>query len=107
MSEDEYLHVGAVKDYIRDLLINNIGDKDKPEYQLKAIVKNSIIERVLCKFIFQYRSKDYDLFSILTYFKDQSDNSESNKDHAFPAIREFCKTLMNDLKHNSLSFYSK
>jgi hypothetical protein len=101
---DEYYQVKNIFEFIRDnLSILN----EKSEQNIKALVRNSIIEKTLARFLFQYRSKEYELYNILSYIKENTDNSD-NVDTIFPYIKEQLICLHKlDFKTGPLMFYWK
>jgi hypothetical protein len=105
---DEYQQVRNIFEFIKENL-TILNDKDKAiDLSIKALVRNSLLERVLAKFFFQYRSKEYDLYNILSYFKENTENSDNNTDNSFTYIKDqFNNFLKMDFKTGPLMFYQK
>lgn len=104
---EENQHVNALKDYIKDNLSSNFYLNDK-DLGTRCLTRHSILERILTKFIFQYRSTDFGLNNILTYFKEQSESNESSLDNLFASVKDFFLEAIKQTKNNeSLKFYSK
>jgi hypothetical protein len=102
---DEYQQIKNIFDFIKDNF-TILTEKEKTETSIKALIRNSILERALAKFFFQYRSKEYDLYNLLAYFKENSDNPES--DNIFPYIKEqFISLSKTEFRIAPLIFYSK
>jgi len=88
------------------LKINTSLDKSKEDQSAsKNLLKHSINETCLAKFIFKFRSKEYELYNIFFYLKDNLESDTSSD-----GIYEIIKKLFDNLKRefeNPSDFYSK
>lgn len=87
----------------------NVEPSEKNDKYLTSMMRNSILERVLTRFLFQYEIKRYNLYYLLDHLKYQIENSENgdtNKDYVKTKhIFEFFRSKL--AQSESLYFYSK
>ena len=96
---DENNQINSLKELMFTL---NEKDKEHP----KSLIRNSFIEKILTKFIFQYKSTEYGLYNILNYFKEQSENNEASIDNIFSSVKDFLRESSKQTVHSDvLKFY--
>lgn len=88
--------VQEIEEYFSELisLISVNNEKEKTDIT-KSLARNSVIEKVLTKFLFQYKSKNYDIYYFLLFCISIADTDSNNT----PFIKFLCR-LNNDLKQN-------
>jgi hypothetical protein len=104
MSDDSQ-YIKSIQDFILNIINSQVNEKEKAEYQVKALMRYSLLERILSKLIFRYRSKDYDILNLLLFFKEHTE-SEGGSDSVFEALRTFFEDVHKELfKIEPLYFY--
>jgi hypothetical protein len=101
MSDEQYK-------LLHDIVKTNIaGDKGKDDqFSSKALLKYSIGEITLAKFIFKFRSKEYELSNIFFYLKDSLE-SDNSSDGVYESIKKLFDNLKLELEAGPLYFYYK
>jgi hypothetical protein len=104
---DETQYIKSLQDFILNLLTQNVNEKEKTEYYVKTLMRYSFLENMFSKFIFKYRSKEYDLLNLMLFVKENSE-PEGISDGLFEAVKTMFEEVSKELvKIGPLFFYGK
>ena len=98
---DDSSNLKSIKSVIT-LILGSISGKN-----INSIIKYSIIERILSKFLFKYKLSDYDLNDFIDYMKVNT-YDQLNSDTFLEDLKKFLKEIHKELSnHNApaLEFY--
>lgn len=103
---DDYAIINSIRDYIRENL--HEGQSMEKEHSVTSLIKISLLEKIITKFIFQYKtsSNEFGLTHILNFFNSPPE-SDNNYENTLRSVKNLFEYISSETKRDCLSCYFK
>jgi len=99
--------VDRLKYYVANHLSENYYSSYEKDVNFNPMIKNSILEKAITKFIFQYKiNQEYGLTHIINYIKEINENQDNYEEQG-KKVKSFLEDLIKHTKNDYLVIYSK